>query len=51
MIAGLPLSAWLLILAADGIGLAIVVRFYLRHRRRATPSDGPSRAPADGGAP
>jgi hypothetical protein len=33
-IAGLPPTAWLMILAAGGVGLTIELVFYLRHRRR-----------------
>ena len=33
IIAGLPWTAWLLWIASTGIGLAIVVTFYLRHSR------------------
>ena len=31
---GLPLSAWLLLVASAGIGLGLELVFYLRHRRR-----------------
>lgn len=34
MIAGLPWTAWLLWIAAVGLGLAIELVFYMRHRRR-----------------
>ena len=34
MIAGLPLSSWLLIVASVGAGLAIEIAFYRAHRRR-----------------
>jgi hypothetical protein len=33
LIAGLPWTAWLLWIASIGIGLAIVVIFYIRHSR------------------
>jgi hypothetical protein len=33
LIAGLPIGSWLLILIAVGLGLAIELVFYLRHRR------------------
>lgn len=33
MIAGLPLSSWLLIVASVGAGLAIEIAFYRAHRR------------------
>lgn len=36
LIAGLPATAWLLIVAAGGLGLAVELVFYLRHRRRWT---------------
>ena len=32
MIAGLPWTSWLLILAAVGLGLALVLAFYIAHR-------------------
>jgi hypothetical protein len=32
MIAGLPWSSWLLLLAAVGPGLTVVTVFYARHR-------------------
>ncbi len=32
MIAGLPWTSWLLILAATGIGLVLVLAFYFAHR-------------------
>ncbi len=35
MIAGLPWTAWLLWIAAIGLGLAIELVFYLRHQRGA----------------
>jgi hypothetical protein len=35
MIAGLPWTAWLLWIAAIGLGLAIELVFYFRHQRRA----------------
>jgi hypothetical protein len=34
VVAGLPLSAWLLLLASFGIGLALELAFYFRHRPR-----------------
>lgn len=34
MIAGLPVTAWLLLLASVGVGLAIEVGFFRRHRLR-----------------
>lgn len=34
MIAGLPLSAWVLLIASAGIGLAVELGFYTRYRRR-----------------
>ena len=34
MILGLPWTAWLLLLASVGLGLAIVVFFYWRQHRR-----------------
>jgi hypothetical protein len=37
MIAGLPFSSWLLLMAAVGPGLTLVTVFYLRHRRREGP--------------
>lgn len=33
MIAGLPWTAWLLVLAAVGLGPALVIPFYLNQRR------------------
>ncbi len=33
MIAGLPWTSWLLLLAAVGPGLTVVTVFYARHRR------------------
>jgi hypothetical protein len=36
-IAGLPWTAWLLLLASVGLGLAIVVRFYRSQRHRSNP--------------
>ena len=33
MIAGLPWTAWLLLIASVGIGLSIVLVFYFTHRR------------------
>ena len=33
-IAGLPSTAWWMIAAAGGLGLAIELVFYFRHRRR-----------------
>jgi len=33
MIAGLPWTSWLLLLVAVGVGPALVVPFWLRHRR------------------
>ena len=33
MIAGLPWTAWLLLLVAVSAGLAVEIRFYYRHRR------------------
>ncbi len=43
-IAGLPISAWLLLIAAVGIGLALEIRFYLLHRPRGRSGDGGSRS-------
>ncbi|HVS13588.1 MAG TPA: hypothetical protein VMV46_06680 [Thermoanaerobaculia bacterium] len=37
MIAGLPATAWLMLLAAGGIGLAVELVFFFRHRQRAAP--------------
>ena len=34
MVAGLPLTAWALLIAAVGLGLAIELVFYFKHRRR-----------------
>ncbi len=39
MIAGLPWTAWLLLLVSVGLGLGIVLNFYRTHRRK-----GPSAA-------
>jgi hypothetical protein len=39
MIAGLPWTAWILLIASVGVGLAIELVFYLKHRaasRKAT---------------
>ena len=36
MIAGLPLTAWLLLLVAVGLGLGIVLIFNRTHRRNGT---------------
>ena len=36
MIAGLPWTAWLLLIASAGLGLAIVLRFYFTHRQNGT---------------
>jgi hypothetical protein len=47
MIAGLHWTAWLLLLAAVGLGLAVELRFYFGHRRNG--SGGPSRSTEDGG--
>jgi len=33
MIAGLPWTAWLLLIASIGLGLSIVLIFYFSHRR------------------
>ncbi len=33
MIAGLPWTAWLLLIASVGLGLSIVLAFYFTHRR------------------
>ncbi len=33
MIAGLPWTAWLLLIASVGLGLSIVLTFYFSHRR------------------
>ncbi len=33
MIAGLPWTAWLLLIASVGLGLSIVLVFYFTHRR------------------
>lgn len=38
MIAGLPWTAWVLLLAAVGLGLAIELTFYVNHRRRRGPT-------------
>jgi hypothetical protein len=35
MIAGLPLTAWLLLGLAIGLGLAVELLFFLAHRRSA----------------
>jgi hypothetical protein len=44
VIAGLPATAWLMILAAGGLGLAVELAFFLRHRRRvAAPGEGDRR--------
>ena len=37
MIAGLPLGAWLLIILAIFPALALIVAFYLTHRRQPRP--------------
>jgi hypothetical protein len=42
MIAGLPWTAWLLVLAAVGLGPALVIPFYLRHRPSAADDEGPA---------
>jgi hypothetical protein len=42
MIAGLPWTAWLLVLAAVGLGPALVIPFYLRHRPPPVDGDGPT---------
>lgn len=34
MIAGLPWTAWLLLLASVGLGLSIALTFYFTHRRK-----------------
>ncbi len=34
VIAGLPLSAWLLLWTSFGIGLALELYFYFKHQRR-----------------
>ncbi|MDA2930844.1 hypothetical protein MYX84_13015 [Acidobacteria bacterium AH-259-O06] len=36
MVAGLPLTAWALLIAAVGLGLVIELVFYFKHRRRST---------------
>ena len=36
MIAGLSWTAWLLLIASVGLGLSIVLVFYLSHRRNGT---------------
>jgi hypothetical protein len=36
LVAGLPWTAWLLWLVATGLGLAVVLLFYFRHRRPST---------------
>ena len=36
MIAGLPWTAWLLLLLSVGLGLGIVLIFYRTHRRNGT---------------
>ncbi len=33
MIAGLPWTAWLLLIASVGLGLSIMLAFYFTHRR------------------
>ncbi|MFQ5743493.1 MAG: hypothetical protein ACE5HV_07880 [Acidobacteriota bacterium] len=45
MIAGLPWSAWLLLLVAVGLGLAVELIFYFNHRcrRRRSPARLPDR--------
>ena len=35
MIAGLPLTAWLLLATAIGLGLAVELLFFFAHRRSA----------------
>ena len=41
MIAGLPWTAWLLLIVSVGLGLSVVLVFYLTHRRNgAAGSDG-----------
>ncbi len=38
MIAGLPWTAWLLLIAAVGLGLVVELIFYFRHRGTRTPT-------------
>jgi len=39
MIAGLPWTAWLLLVVSIGLGLAVELRFYLSQRKRGSTKD------------
>jgi hypothetical protein len=42
MIMGLPVSAWILIILSGGIGLALVIPFYLAHRPEESVREAPN---------